>query len=687
MKFRASLLLSSLLALSAQAEVKLSTAFSDRMVLQRDIPASVFGQADDGEKITVTVHAQSQSTVAKNGEWLIKLKPEEAGGPYELTVSGSNKIVLKDVLFGDVWICGGQSNMAMPLGAHLKNRVAGPKFTAAWDNEKATPGLRLLKISSAKVSSEPWANAEIHSAYEGAWQEGSSDYALKFSAVGFAFGANLHQHLDVPIGLIDCNKGGSSVQEWMSTEALAAVGSPAGRAKRYYSMICPLQKMAIKGAIWYQGESNAGSIDAIFGYEKLFGSCITSWRKEWGQGDFPFLYVQLAGFAKQPTSKPSTRWPYMREIQGKVLSLPHTGMAVIYDRGGNGIHPPYKYDVGYRLFAQARKVAYEENIVAGGPRFSSMKVNGSKAIVRFDNCGSGLTPMEIDLDVKVPGDRLCGFYIAGEDKRFYDAKAEIKGKTVILSSPEVSKPVAVRYAWNSFPEANLYNKEAFPAHPFRTDNWNNPMEVHMPGIYWGRSSDGTTRVLCYGDSITRGTYVDEKYVQDINWVSIMEGKTPENVELINAGRSGRATSDFTGLEAHLRRERHVDHVIIFLGVNDLRVSTEKTLQACVKNTAQTIDRFREAYDKDLPVTILSSPGLSMGNVSKRFYNKGYNEKEQAMLDRLRGEYKKLAESKKVNYIDLWGVVSKDNFSDGLHPNKDGQTQIAEMVWSSLQSTL
>ena len=200
----------------------------------------------------------------------------------------------------------------------------------------------------------------------------------------------------------------------------------------------------------------------------------------------------------------------------------------------------------------------------------------------------------------------------------------------------------------------------------------------------GQSNDGVTRVLCYGDSITRGTYIDGKYQTTLNWVSLAQEKAPETVKFINAGRSGRSTSDLQNIELYFDRHRQIDHAILFLGVNDLRVSTEEVLQSCVANTKKTIERLRQVYGENLNLTILSSPGLSVGNISKRFYNKGYNEKEHAMLDKLRAQYSSLAKETGCHYVDLWGTVSKENYSDGLHPNKQGQEQIANKVWQHLK---
>ncbi len=645
------------LAVPVSADIRLPSVFGDGMVLQRDMKLPVWGWAAPGESVVVRLgDAEAKAIADADGRWQVALGPFPAGGPLELTVQGANTISLKDVLVGDVWICSGQSNMEFGV-ASAKD---APQEIAAADH----PRIRLFTVEK-KVSEKPLPDLV------GKWVPCSRQTVGGFSAVGYFFGRDLQQSLDVPIGLINTSWGGTPAESWTSREALqsdeafkplvdrydaavrdnpAAVaeykerlkeweklayfqdpgnkgfgmgwadpaqdaadwktmdlptfwervglnidgvvwfrrevtipddwagkdlalslgaiddadttyfnnvevghigmdtpnwwqtprnytvpaalvkpgraliavraydqwmsggfggipedmklapkGAPVAQAMSlagpwlykvevsreqptnlppqptepmgagnpwlpsglYNAMLRPLAPFGIKGAIWYQGESNA---DRAYQYRKLFPTMIRDWRAAWGQGDFTFLFVLLANY--QPVQqKPSEDggWPELREAQMMTLSLPKTGVASAIDVGDAAdIHPKDKQTVGQRLALAALAVAYGRNVIASGPTYDRMEVRGDRIVLSFRDIGGGLVPH---------GETLNGFAIAGNDKEFHWAKAEISGNQVIVSSDLEPQPVAVRYDWAINPIGNLYNREGLPANPFRTDDW------------------------------------------------------------------------------------------------------------------------------------------------------------------------------------------------------------------------
>jgi sialate O-acetylesterase len=333
---------------------------------------------------------------------------------------------------------------------------ADPEETAAEANH---PQIRLFTVKRG-------GKAEPQDNVEGKWAACSPATARDFSAVAYHFGVALHKHLGVPIGLISTNVGGTAAQRWTPKDVLASTPELQRYAEErnasdlYNAMIHPLLGFSIRGAIWYQGESNAGQAQR---YRVLFPAMIKSWRDRWGQDEFPFLFVQLAPWAA-PNDSTKQTWAELREAQLMTLSKsPNTAMAVITDAGDEkDIHPKPKKPVGERLALAARALAYGEKIEHSGPMVESMITSGKNAILRFKHTGEGL---------EVRGEKLTGFTIAGEDKKFHDAEAKIEGDTVIVSSSSVDKPVAVRFGWANYPVLNLWNKDGLPATPFRTDSW------------------------------------------------------------------------------------------------------------------------------------------------------------------------------------------------------------------------
>jgi sialate O-acetylesterase len=470
----------------ARANVSVTNLFTDHMVLQRDIPCPVWGMADPGEKVAVKLGgSEGTATADAAGKWSVKLpamKMNAAG--QDLTITGKNTITIKDVLLGDVWVCSGQSNMEWALGS----------CNAAEDIAAANlPNVRRIKFPHVSLS-KPTTNVP------GKWEACTPQNAAGFTAVGFYFARRVQKETGVPIGLLDDSWGGTRIEPWIPVEgfelepplakilegvkkrdAAAAAAEnnapldPGQPVALYNGMIYPVVPFGIKGALWYQGESNGGEGDEY--YSKM-RALIGGWRKVWGQGDFPFYFVQLANFEKDRNEpQGGDGWARVRMAQTKSLQVPHTGMAVIIDVGEAGdIHPKNKFDVGERLALWALHHDYgKKDVVPSGPIFKAATVEGGKIRVSFDYAANGLIvgkkegrkPVEAVADGK-----LARFAIAGEDKKWVWADAVIDGAAVIVSSPEVPKPVAVRYAFSMNPEgANLYNKEGLPASPFRSDEW------------------------------------------------------------------------------------------------------------------------------------------------------------------------------------------------------------------------
>jgi sialate O-acetylesterase len=466
---------------SATGKPFLSPLFSNNMVLQRGLPLHVWGWTDPGQTVTVQLaHESATATADSAGKWTAQLPPMTAGGPYTLAVSGPQSRTLTNVLIGDVWICSGQSNMQMGIG-NVKN--AEQEIS-----EADYPQIRLFTVDdtiaytpNTSVStndgdlSGQWSVCTPRTVRTGGWNG--------FTAAGYFFGRMLYQQLHVPIGLIHTSWGGTIAEAWTSAEALqtmpdfqsrldniakiqadpqlAPKNNPNQVTVLYNGMIAPLIPYGIKGAIWYQGESNAGR---AYQYRTLLPTMIRDWRTRWGEGDFPFFIVQLANFQATQPEPGDDAWAELREAQLMTTrSVPKTGMAVIIDIGdAKDIHPKDKQDVGKRLALAALAIAYGKKGEYSGPNYRSMRQEGNTIRLTFDHIGGGLV---------AKGGKLEGFAVAGEDRHFVWADATIVGNAVVVSSPQVAHPVAVRYAWATNPVCNLYNKADLPASPFRTDDW------------------------------------------------------------------------------------------------------------------------------------------------------------------------------------------------------------------------
>jgi sialate O-acetylesterase len=475
---------------AGSASVALPHIFTDHMVLQRQMPVPVWGTATPDEKVSVSFACQTKTaTATADGHWSVTLDPlQTSSTPGEMTITGSNTVKFEDVLVGEVWLCSGQSNMGKPVGTWR-----GMNPTPNYELELADanyPLIRILQPQAAKreAPAEDFDETVRPKAYpHGGWVacNGVVLDQLKFSAVGYFFGRKLFQELKVPIGLINSSVGGTRIEAWLAPasfatdpalvtdfEKLPVITDPAKPPRRevagelYNGMVAPITPYAIRGVIWYQGESNVYVNDGSAYAPKMI-ALINGWRLAWHQ-ELAFYYVQLPPLKYSTTRKQvkdAEQLPLLREAQAAALKLPHTGMIVTTDLADDlgNIHPVNKVPVGERLAAWALANDYgRKDIEVSGPMFQSMEIEGSKAILHFQHVGKGL--------VSKDGQPLNSFMIAGHDGKFYPANAEISGNTVVVTSPQVPNPSVVCFAWDEAAEPNFFNKDGLPAMPFRTDN-------------------------------------------------------------------------------------------------------------------------------------------------------------------------------------------------------------------------
>lgn len=454
----------------ARADVKLPAIFGDHMVLQRGMKVPVWGTADAGEHVTVKAAGQEHAATADaKGRWRIALDPMDSAQPIDLTITGKNTVRLTDVLVGEVWVCSGQSNMSFPV----HNASTGPEALKSADR----PNLRLFKSARA-YTKEPQADLPPTK-----WQLSSPESAKDFAAVGYFFATDLAKDVHVPIGLIESDWGGTRAEAWLpkpvfdslklpyepawteqwlhpTPNAKGGEGEPLPARDRSYmapgviynGMIAPIAGFAIRGVIWYQGETNtAYPAD----YRNVLSALVTSWRAAWQQGDFPFLVVELANFGTKTRD-----WPTLRASQAQVAhDLPNVGLAVTIDLGdAHNIHYKDKQTVGHRVALVARHLAYgQADVPYSGPTLKSAQANGAEVTLTFDHANDGLV---------AKGDTLKGFELAGADGKFVAAQARIVGDNVSLHADGVSSPAAVRYGWANDPQCTLFNRANLPASPF-----------------------------------------------------------------------------------------------------------------------------------------------------------------------------------------------------------------------------
>ncbi len=441
------------------ANVGLPSIFNSHMVLQQNAEVKLWGWAKALEPITVTTswdQLSYKTEASPDANWAVTIKTPTAGGPYTITVQGYNTIVLEDLLIGEVWLVSGQSNMEWSARAGIDNAEEAIK-------NADYPAIRLFTVDH-RTADAPQLD------HGGTWKICTPESMIDFSAIAYFFGSELHNKLNVPIGLINSSWGGTPAEVWVKPEVVASrpelanaaaklqqvAWCPKDPGKAYYAMIAPLIPFRIAGVLWYQGETNTASPNT---YETLFTALIHSWRTEWNY-EFPFYFAQIAPF----TYGRPMEGALLRDAQRRSLRVPKTGMVVVSDIGNTtDIHPTNKKDVGLRFASLALVNTYgKQNLPVSGPLYQSMKVEGSKIRVYFAHADTGL---------KAKGNKLTHFEIAGPDGKFVPASARIDGKTVLVNSNKVKNPVAVRFAWHNTAEPNLFNSEGLPASTFRTDDW------------------------------------------------------------------------------------------------------------------------------------------------------------------------------------------------------------------------
>lgn len=496
--------------LPALAEVRLPKLWSDHAVLQRDRPIHVWGWGEAGERVTVMLHPttpgtkpsaddSASATTDVQGHWSLYLQPHTAGGgPYTLIVSGTNTITVSDLLIGDVWVASGQSNMEMPLSGFPGSAVL--KNGAEEIRSANHPEIRILH-EPKRASMYPLQDEDA------TWTMCTPETAADFSAVAYFFAREIQQDQKVPIGVVEADWGGTPAEAWTSlhtlgndaalmpvfaaraadmdqqadaeaikaryaredAEAKAQGRTPASHpwqppveawaaASLYNGMIAPVTPLAIRGVIWYQGEANS-SLERAPLYHRLFSSMIEDWRRQFAQGDIPFLYAQISSFR----SSPAEDWGELRDAQRRTLSVAHTAMAVTLDVGDpDNVHPADKQTVGHRLALAARRNAYGEDVRSSGPLFRQATIEGSDMRVWFTGTDGKLA---------AKGDTLQGFELAGADHRFLPATARIgdDGETVVVASEQLKQPSYVRYAWANAPAANLTDAAGLPASTFTSE--------------------------------------------------------------------------------------------------------------------------------------------------------------------------------------------------------------------------
>lgn len=461
-------------SLQINAKIKLPALFSDNMMLQQKENPPIWGWAEKNANISIKTSWNSKIYKTKadaSGKWKTELQTPSFGGPYTIeVVEGTEKVIIKNVLIGEVWLCSGQSNMEMPLkgfpGQPVRN---GNEIIVRSTNTN----IRLITVPRATV-------LEPKDDFEGKWEVASPKSTANFSATAWYFGSLLQEVLQVPVGLIHVAYGGSSMEAWMNQEMLkdfASAKIPTTKEELakdpnrvpttlFNGMLSPVIGYGIKGCIWYQGESN---YERASEYTALMKKMVSSWRGLWKQGDFPFYYAQIAPFnyasfhPKDYVEKYNSA--YLREAQFKASKeIPNSGMAVLMDIGEeNSIHPMDKEKGGNRLAFQALSKTYGvEGFEFESPKFKAMEIKDNSVTVSFDDAPNGITAY---------GKEVTGFEIAGEDKIFYPAKTEVRRKSVVLTSEKVAKPVAVRYLWKDFAKAELFSTGGLPVSSFRTDEW------------------------------------------------------------------------------------------------------------------------------------------------------------------------------------------------------------------------
>ncbi|UMB59197.1 sialate O-acetylesterase [Lutibacter sp. A80] len=439
------------------AQTKLPSILSDNMLLQQATDVKIWGWDTPGQSVIVNPSwtKSVKTTTNESGKWQLLISTPKAGKKGNLKISGSTKLTVNNILFGEVWLCSGQSNMERQLGFRNNQK---PIVNFWEESQKANNSNIRMFLVQKKKSTTPLEDCE------GEWVECTPETVLNFSAVGYFYGKQLSDNLKIPVGLIQSAWGGTRVEPWTPKEGVEKTTLEKAAQNKfsnlYNGMISPLINYRIKGAIWYQGESNAKNWKE---YKTLFPNMISSWRAQWDIGNFPFYFVQIAPY----NYSDKFAVPQIVEAQLEALKLPNTGVAGTQDIGAiYDIHPPQKKEVSRRLSLIALNKTYGKSyIVYAGPSLKSYKTEGETLVIDFETPGSKLHSAGGNMG------GIPSFYIAGENKTFHKAQVKQDGNTIILSSSKVKKPVAARYIWANNANGTLYNKQGLPALPFRTDNW------------------------------------------------------------------------------------------------------------------------------------------------------------------------------------------------------------------------
>ena len=705
MNLRTTLLaLTCCLAGLVRAEVKLPAIISDHAVLQRDTSVPIWGWADKGEEITVTIAGQSQSTKAgEEGKWRLNLTHLSAGGPYTLTVKGSNTLTVNDVLVGEVWLGSGQSNMAFKVGSALE-----------FDKEKAASDLPQVRHFFVHGRGAPQPLDDVI----GTWEVCSPDTVAGFSAALFFTGREIYRELKVPVGLINSSVGGTPIESWIDSDvqhatpelksffeitqaafdpekakALYATQLDAWKeavkkarelkqpiprkpvdpiAKRgrkgdvgglYNGMIAGLIPYAIRGALWYQGEANSTTEKAPY-YQYQLPLLVKDWRHRWGY-DFPFAWAQLPNFNHRGDA-----WCQVREAEFKTLALPDTGMAVTIDIGEpDNIHPKNKQDVGRRLGQWALGSVYGKKVAVSGPRFSGHEIKGTEIRLSFTHTDGGLV---------FKGDPK-GFVIAGEDKQWHEAKAKIEGDKVVVSSAEVMTPVAARYAWADLPPTTLWNAAGLPASPFRTDVWAlNYLSAAQRKPSAGRPAK-VLRVACVGDSITAGVGArDGRLGPYPAQLQVLLGK---NYLVRYFGASG-STLGRQGDKPYDKESQFQnavafkpDIVILKLGTNDSKPQNWAHKEDFIPSAKALLAAFYAASPKVQIWLCLPIPA----------FPENFTITDKIIHEEVIPQLRKLAEEEKLKVIDLYAAMKDQggNVPDKVHPNDAGYRRMAAVICKTM----
>lgn len=632
------------------ADVKLPKIFGDGMVLQQGMELPIWGWADPNEAVTIAIGNNIAHAVANSkGQWKANLAPMTPGKPVELVIAGKNTIRLKDVLVGEVWVCSGQSNMELGIAGVWQGKECinnGAQATARADY----PQIRLFKVKRA-VAAKPMQDFSTHEKGYEIWQVCNPKNIQfggfgGFSATGYFFGRELCKKLRVPIGLIDSSWGGTRIEPWLPPIGFAQddldkiaknieqkPDDPSFEAGLFNAMINPIVPFAIRGVIWYQGESNCG--DGMLYFEKM-KSLINGWRIAWQEGSFPFYFVQLASYRYNG----GENLPRMWQAQLCSLSIPNTGMALTTDlvNDVNDVHPKNKQDVGKRLALCALAQNYgHKDVVYSGPLCKSVRVEGNSVCIQFDHAGGGLATR----DDKNPD----WFEVAAEDMKFVKARARIDANTIMATNAEIKKPTAVRFGWNEVAMPNLMNKEGLPAYPFyfvcgkngKWHAWSSPEQSSDCKLMFGNGDSW----CAIGDSITHGgEYHRFVYLYYIT-------RFPEmRFDIHNCGCGGGITRQaLERIESDILIHKPTVATIMF-GINDIAWQNNKAIGSddYINDMGKLIDRLRENNCK---VIVLTPPiydnTVESGNPVLPYYN-GFDEN----IQKLRG----LAQQKNVPLIDI-----------------------------------